>query len=298
MNQYSSISRLGIPAIPLILTAALLVPIVGKNLGGILGLGQDAGAVLTIVAGFAFMMSHGRIALDGKCLAAFIVSTVAISFCAEAIGVTTGAVYGRYFYTEKLGPKFLGVPFVIQIAYLAMGYASFMTARVAMDAIPTPYGWRRAGVVIATAFFMTAWDLAMDPHMSTFGEAWIWRDGGAWFGVPLHNYIGWLVTVALFTSAYLWFEAAHPLPTSLMTKQGKLFWSMPIIYYGILGIKIVIAPLLYRHNTNAQSHLNAMQSLALVAFFVMGIPTLFALWRLIDDSPLDGTFLRNQHASR
>jgi putative membrane protein len=42
---------------------------------------------------------------------------------------------------------------------------------------------------------MTAWDLAQDPVWATVLHGWIWLYGGAWFGVPVSNYLGWLGTV-------------------------------------------------------------------------------------------------------
>jgi putative membrane protein len=42
---------------------------------------------------------------------------------------------------------------------------------------------------------MTAWDLVVDPILSgpTVG-AWVWERGGSYYGVPLQNSLGWIVT--------------------------------------------------------------------------------------------------------
>ena len=37
------------------------------------------------------------------------------------------------------------------------------------------------------AFVMTQWDLVMEPPEATIGKAWIWHDGGGYFGVPMSN---------------------------------------------------------------------------------------------------------------
>ena len=49
---------------------------------------------------------------------------------------------------------------------------------------------------------MTQWDVVMDPPEATISKAWIWHDGGAHFGVPLSNYLGWLLTSWLFYQAF------------------------------------------------------------------------------------------------
>jgi putative membrane protein len=42
---------------------------------------------------------------------------------------------------------------------------------------------------------MVAWDLSMDPVWSTVMHSWIWLQGGAYFGVPVSNFLGWYLTV-------------------------------------------------------------------------------------------------------
>ena len=50
--------------------------------------------------------------------------------------------------------------------------------------------------ILLSALALTAWDLSLDPRMVQDGN-WIWHDGGVYFGVPLSNYWGWVVTAAL-----------------------------------------------------------------------------------------------------
>jgi len=40
---------------------------------------------------------------------------------------------------------------------------------------------------------MTAWDLSMDPVWAEIYHAWVWRDGEAYYGVPISNFFGWLL---------------------------------------------------------------------------------------------------------
>jgi putative membrane protein len=60
---------------------------------------------------------------------------------------------------------------------------------------------------------MTAWDLALDPAASTINQAWIWENGGGYFGVPLVNFLGWTFTVYLFMQVFaLYLRNRGPLP--------------------------------------------------------------------------------------
>lgn len=134
-------------------------------------------------------------------LTLFAVSFV-VSLTFESVGVATGLVYGPYHYTEKLGPKFLGlVPYMIPAAWFMMMYPSLVIAeRVA----PRVDGWKRGLTVAALGgIVMTAWDVVMDP-MLVRGGHWVWETNGAYFGVPLQNYWGWwLTTFSVFLVFWL-----------------------------------------------------------------------------------------------
>jgi uncharacterized membrane protein len=103
----------------------------------------------------------------------FLLITVVISFAAEAIGVATGWVFGSYYYTDALGPKILGVPSLIQVGYVAVGYAGPMIARVRLGATRVSGRVSILAVALIGAFIMVSWDVAMDPFQSTIGGDWI-----------------------------------------------------------------------------------------------------------------------------
>jgi uncharacterized membrane protein len=120
---------------------AALLFIAILDFGPLIGIGDNANAILTLLAALIFVVAHGSIALGSRNIVAFIVITVAISFASEAIGVATGLVFGAYHYTDLLGPKLLGVPPMIQIGYLATGYASVMMARIILSLRRPVRGW-------------------------------------------------------------------------------------------------------------------------------------------------------------
>lgn len=268
------------------LLAAQLAALTLLNLGPVFGLRDDVNAVLSILLGLALTLTHGAVYLGRRRLLAFLGITVAISFSAEAIGVATGLVFGPYHYTENLGPRLLGVPLMIQVAYVAMGYASLVTARVLVGMLSTPRGWRVLGLTIATALVMVAWDVAMDPYQSTIAGDWIWETGGAYFGVPLHNYAGWFATVAAFVFVYLMYERLNPLAAPAGLSQGRFFQSAPVLYYALIGLGVVITPVLEQVEklatpNNYTGSIDAMtHSLSLIAIFTMGTPAALALVKL------------------
>jgi len=111
---------------------------------------------------------------------------------AESIGVATGWPFGQYAYTGTLGPEVLGVPVVVPMAWVMMAWPALVVARtLARGAV---------AVTAVGAVALTTWDVFLDPQMVDAGH---WR----WFnpepglplipGIPLTNYLGWLVVSAV-----------------------------------------------------------------------------------------------------
>jgi len=114
---------------------------------------------------------------------------VVLAWVAEAVGAATDLPFGPYAYTDLLQPQLAGVPIVIPLAWL-MGLppAWAVAARITG-------GTGGLAFVLVSAGAMTAWDLFLDPQMVGEGY-WTWPGGGAYRGIPLGNYAGWLLTSA------------------------------------------------------------------------------------------------------
>ena len=161
---------------------------------------------LSLLAFFVFAVAHS-IDLEGRQATAMLLGlTFTVSLALESIGVATGLIYGAYQYTSILGPKFLGlVPLAIPLAWFMMVYASRSLARLIVGPGRRADLGSTAAFALLCALIMTAWDLGVDPRAVRVMKMWIWRDGGAWFGVPLQNYAGWVLTTFLIYLLYgLW----------------------------------------------------------------------------------------------
>ena len=149
--------------------------------------------LLTLLA-FTFALLHGSQSLGWKRMCLLLGLTFGVSLLFESVGVATGLVYGSYHYTDRLGAKFLGlVPYLIPVAWFMMTYPTYIIAESLV-----PFGgkpWVRLFLLSAVGgVVMTSWDLAMDPLMVTGGH-WVWEQPGAYFGIPIHNFWGWWLTI-------------------------------------------------------------------------------------------------------
>ncbi len=151
-----------------------------------------------IVILLLFSLWHASVALGVRLALAFFAITTVTSWIFEEIGVATGLVYGPYHYTSTLGPWLGSVPVLIPLAWFMLVYPTYVVANLIGHGWPvgTP-GDRRHLVRLALvgALVMTAWDLVVDPLLSgpTVG-AWVWEGGGPYYGVPLQNSLGWIMT--------------------------------------------------------------------------------------------------------
>lgn len=158
--------------------------------GGV-ALNVGLGMILCLASSFLlFGVRFGLIALA---------VTYALSWTAEEIGVTTGAIFGPYSYTDVLGPKLGSVPYVIPVYWYLILYSAYVIAALILKRQQAAAGgisnmaWRSLLVsLIATSF-----DLMLDPYMVYQVKAWIWTGmspNQEYFGVPYQNYYGWIGT--------------------------------------------------------------------------------------------------------
>lgn len=157
-------------------------------------------------------------------------AVVAISaWLAEFAGSQFGWIFGAYDYTSLLQPQLAGVPVLIPLAWAMLLPAAWAVA----SRFVSPRHAVRFALVSALVF--TAWDLFLDPQWVARG-LWTWETAGAYFGIPVSNYLGWLITSAVIT--YLVHpvdlgEATQPLAglyTIVAVTQAMalgLFWGQP-----------------------------------------------------------------------
>jgi len=143
--------------------------------------------VFTVVLGWLLSVSHAWLTRGARVAAALVATATLGGFAVEAIGVATGFPFGTYDYSGQLGPKVLGVPLIIPLAWTWMAWPAWLAAiRLATG--------RPARVLIAAAG-LAAWDLFLDPQMVAEGY-WTWDSPTPALpgvpGVPIGNYLGWL----------------------------------------------------------------------------------------------------------
>jgi putative membrane protein len=152
----------------------------------------------------------------------------AVGSAAEVVGVATGRPFGRYAYSEKLGPKVAGVPLLAAAAWTMMASPAWAVAGLVSR--------RRIVRAVLAAGALTAWDVALDPRMVREGY-WSWADGGRYEDVPASNFLGWLVVGTALFGVWAVVDgdaspADEPLALYVWTWIGEvvanlIFWRQP-----------------------------------------------------------------------
>ncbi|MCC6790795.1 MAG: carotenoid biosynthesis protein [Thermomicrobiales bacterium] len=160
---------------------------------------DNAGAT-HILLGAATMLLVGFRAIGVTRTLVFFAASTTISLSSEWLGTTHGIPFGNYQYTNFLGYKIDGhVPYSIPLSWFYIGFACSLLASVIVSALnlrPRTLWTLGLGV-----WFLTVWDLVLDPamaHESLTIKFWIWEQSGAYFGMPIRNFVGWSVTGLIY----------------------------------------------------------------------------------------------------
>ena len=239
--------------------------------------------LFSIAAPVLFVLLHGPRQIGWARLGLFFALTCVISWCYESLSIATGFPFGNDHYTDLLGPKLGTVPLLIMPAYFGVCYISWQIAELLMARPGTARpNWL---VALVASFVMVMWDLSMDPARATVAQAWIWHDGGAYFGVPFVNFAGWFLCVATIFLAYSYGAAAnHRMQPAPQTAHDAL----PLGLYAALFTEFV-ANIFWPHPGSMADATGQVwnladiyQSLGLVSIFTMGFVIVLGVIRLTD----------------
>ncbi|HSA54218.1 MAG TPA: carotenoid biosynthesis protein [Gemmatimonadaceae bacterium] len=230
---------------------------------------------LGALAAFAFLWSR-----TGGRRAFAVAATVAMTALgAELVGTGTGLPFGDYRYSSLLGYRIFGqVPFPIPLSWFTMLVGALaIVARLRPAADDRATRWRWA---VLAGLCLLAWDVAMDPAMVRTGH-WAWGDGamfrdaglpgaveafftqGVFYGMPLANWLGWLLTGTVVARVML---AMLP-PTRVASALAPS--RFPVGLYVVNGVMPVALCLR-----------DGLWWAAAGGALAMGVPAALALWRV------------------
>lgn len=174
------------------------------------------------------------------------------AYAVESLGVATGFPYGDFYYGDALGPRIAGlVPFLLPLSYVPL----------VIGAVAAAWGSRQRLLHIILATLLLVWmDAVLDPGATSLGF-WVWPESGLYYGVPLSNFAGWILSGAAATALLLatgrWSES----PTPALLDSAAIatsFWTGVAVFSGLaapalFGIVLLAYLLVRRANLQRSS---------------------------------------------
>ena len=174
----------------------------------------------------------------------------AVDFAAEYASTRVGVPFGLYHYTGATRgiELYLGnVPFFDSLSFPFLAYASFCLARRVLGPVD------RGRITLLAGVVMMLLDVVIDP-LAVRGDRWFlgrifyYAEAGAYFGVPLSNFAGWLVVGWVTVGGYLAVARKSDRPgrpeVGVGLYYGVLLFNLTITWWigemGLLGMGILI----------------------------------------------------------
>jgi len=185
----------------------------------------------------AAFLAAGTTDLGGRRTLLFGAVATATAWVAEFSSTRTGVPFGLYHYTGTTrGHEIFiaDVPLMDSLSFAFLGYASFCVARAVLAARARS----RATLALVTGALMMLLDVVIDP-LAVRGDRWFlgriffYPDGGAYFGVPLSNFVGWVVVGTTAVAVYTALAGDENLDPSLPRIGIAL-------YYGVLSFNLSV----------------------------------------------------------
>ena len=191
----------------------------------------------------------------------FALSGYLITWLSEYSSIHNGFPYGSYHYiehTRDLELWVLGVPFMDSLSYVFLAYASYSVAIFAVSPLRVSKGTiylleTRAmrnlffTRVLGTIFFVYL-DIIIDP-VALKGDRWFlgqiygYPEKGVYFGVPISNFIGWLIVgfVLIFTLQKIdYYLGCRRIKDYAYYKHPWRWIVGPALYLGILIFNLFV----------------------------------------------------------
>ena len=150
---------------------------------------------LLILLGTVVMRSPlavGVLPVVDRRAAYWLAALIAYVYGIEHVGVSTGLPYGDFFYGVDLGPTVAGVPVGLPVFFIPLVMNAYLLVVLLLGERADRTGVRLGAVVAA----VVAMDLVLDPGAVALGF-WVYPGGGAFYGVPLSNYAGWVLSATV-----------------------------------------------------------------------------------------------------
>ncbi len=225
--------------LPFLFFLFLLSGLVSFLINAVWGLWQSYPVLYLIPVGFLglSLIGHAIHHLGVRRSIFFLLVSGVIALVAEHLAIVYQP-FGAYEFHLKSVWSIGSLPISVLLAWCFFIYIGYSVSNAGL----TIWGKRkphRSGssvwtlmiLVLTDAWLITSMDLMIDP-VQKFEKNWTWLDGGAFFGVPPGNFLGWMAVVGTASLSFRLLEYFRPTEPS---DDEKHAW-IPVLIYLMIAL--------------------------------------------------------------
>lgn len=216
---------------------------------------QGAGAMLFRYLAFIFVISHALETLGKQKTVIFFSITLFFGFISEYLGVVHGLFFGRFVYHEYTNMILGAVPWQTPLSWSVIIYICYCTTNLFLKG----FGGRKPNLknslwypfclmlLLSSLDGIAAMniDMILDPCcVNVPTPSWTWAEPGAYFGIPISNFIGWFMVTFFATLIFRTYES---LREDFEPDKVRLLDFAPTVVYSTYTIRYVVASLGFGH---------------------------------------------------
>ncbi|GGF51534.1 hypothetical protein GCM10011611_67540 [Aliidongia dinghuensis] len=210
-------------------TTWLVALIVGAVAPRISAAAQEIQALLLLL----FMLFHASATYGVWGLGLFALIVGLVSFAMEASSIAAGFPFGYYVH-HLPGPRVLSVPLGVVIGWIVLGWFGWTLARLIARRDPAaPTRTDRFLTPLIGTFLLGGYDLVADPVDATVHALYSYHFPSGLFGVPLVNFLGWLLTGWLLMQLFALVEPRLPVRPVV---ERKGYWLGPVLIWLVMPV--------------------------------------------------------------
>lgn len=246
----------------------------------------------------AFVLLHTFTLYKPAGAVAYFAIAVTVGLGLEACSIATGFPFGYYVHYAE-GPRAFGVPFTVVAAWVILAWLAWVLARVIVGEFRSRWLSVVVTPVVAT-LVVGGYDLVIDPIGAYVRHMFAYQSPSGALGVPLSNYLGWLITGWVLFQTFALIERRWRREPTSTTRSALLMPS--IIWFG-MGLQVNLGLLRVGDATTTIQGVpvalaDIYETSSEMTWFMMGLVVVISVIRLYQGAPADSPEIADSSAHR
>jgi putative membrane protein len=150
----------------------------------------------------------------------WVIGVFQAGYILELLGVTTGRIFGQYFYGNNLGPKMADVPVIIGLNWVMLCYVSMHVCQIVLNKFVPNKNIHIMAKAALGAIFMLIIDIFIE-NIAPQLDFWYWKNNL----IPIQNFTAWYIFSFIFMVIY------HQLELPLTNKIAPWLYGLQLAFF-------------------------------------------------------------------